>query len=49
MPELSIVIPVYNGEKYIRKCYEGIASQVFKDWEAICFCSIWILNTTWNI
>jgi glycosyltransferase EpsJ len=35
MPELSIVIPVYNGEKYIKKCYEGIASQVFKDWEAI--------------
>ncbi len=35
MPELSIVIPVYNGEKYIEKCYEGIASQSFKDWEAI--------------
>ncbi len=35
MPELSIVIPVYNGEKYIRMCYEGIASQSFKDWEAI--------------
>ncbi len=35
MPELSIVIPVYNGEKYILKCYEGIASQTFKNWEAI--------------
>lgn len=35
MPELSIVIPVYNGEKYIKKCYEGIASQSFKNWEAI--------------
>ena len=35
MPELSIVIPVYNGEKYIRQCYEGIASQSFTDWEAI--------------
>ena len=35
MPELSIVIPVYNGEKYIRNCYEGIASQSYKDWEAI--------------
>ncbi|MBE5828522.1 MAG: glycosyltransferase [Butyrivibrio sp.] len=35
MPELSIVIPVYNGGKYIRQCYEGIASQSFTDWEAI--------------
>lgn len=35
MPELSIVIPVYNGGKYIQQCYEGIASQSFKDWEAI--------------
>ncbi len=35
MPELSIVIPVYNGGKYIRQCYESIASQSFTDWEAI--------------
>lgn len=28
MPELSIVIPVFNGEKYIQMCYEGIASQL---------------------
>ncbi len=35
MPELSIVIPVFNGEKYVRSCYDGIASQSFKDWEAI--------------
>ncbi|WP_022778688.1 glycosyltransferase [Butyrivibrio sp. AE3009] len=35
MPELSIVIPVFNGEKYVQMCYEGIASQSFKDWEAI--------------
>lgn len=35
MPELSIVIPVYNGGKYIQQCYEGIASQSFSDWEAI--------------
>ena len=35
MPELSIVVPVYNGGKYIQQCYEGIASQSFTDWEAI--------------
>ncbi len=35
MPGLSIVIPVYNGEKYIRQCYEGIASQSYSDWEAV--------------
>ena len=35
MPELSIVIPAQNGEKYIKKCDEGIASQAFIYWEAI--------------
>lgn len=34
-PEISIIIPVYNVEPYIRKCLDSIKSQTFKDFEAI--------------
>lgn len=36
MPKISIIIPVYNVEKYIRKCIESVFEQSFLDWEAIC-------------
>ena len=32
---LSIIIPVYNVEKYIRKCIESILSQSFENWELL--------------
>lgn len=35
MPLLSIVIPVYNVEKYIDKCIQSIFSQEFDDYEVI--------------
>ena len=35
MPKFSIVIPVYNVEKYIGKCLESIEKQTFKDYEII--------------
>ena len=35
MPKFSIVIPVYNVEKYIGKCLESIKKQTFKDYEII--------------
>lgn len=31
----SIIVPVYNGEKYIRKCIESLLAQDFKDIEVI--------------
>ena len=36
MPKLSIIIPVYNVEKYLPKCLESILKQPFKDLEVIC-------------
>ena len=36
MPELSIIIPVYNSEKYLEKCLESIRTQTFNDFEVIC-------------
>ena len=35
MPKLSIIVPVYNVETYIKKCIESILSQTFKDFEVI--------------
>ena len=36
MARASIIIPVYNGEAYLRKCLDSIASQTLKDFEVIC-------------
>lgn len=32
---ISIIIPVYNVEKYLAKCIDSILSQTFTDWELI--------------
>lgn len=34
-PKISIVIPVYNGERYIRRAIEGVLEQTFEDWELL--------------
>ena len=34
-PKLSIIIPVYNVEKYIKHCLDSIKSQTMKDFEII--------------
>lgn len=34
-PKISIIIPVYNVEKYIRECLDSILNQTFTDWEAL--------------
>lgn len=35
MPKISIVVPVYNVEQYIKKCLESLVRQTFKDIEII--------------
>lgn len=32
---ISIIVPVYNAEKYITRCYISIVNQDFADWELI--------------
>lgn len=34
-PIISIIIPVYNTEKYIRRCLDSIIAQTYTNWEAI--------------
>ena len=36
MPAISIIIPVYNVEKTLRRCLDSVLNQTFSDWEAIC-------------
>lgn len=35
-PKISIIIPVYNVEKYLARCIDSILLQSFKDFEVIC-------------
>ena len=34
-PVISIIIPVYNVEKYIRRCLNSVLAQTYKDYEII--------------
>jgi glycosyltransferase involved in cell wall biosynthesis len=34
-PFVSIVTPVYNGEKYLTECVKSVLSQTYKNWEYI--------------
>lgn len=35
MAEVSIIVPVYNAEKTIKRCIESVINQEFQDWELI--------------
>ncbi len=35
IPKVSIIVPVYNVEKYLRACLDSILAQTFTDWEAV--------------
>ena len=32
---ISIIIPIYNVEKYLRQCLDSVVNQTYQDWEAI--------------
>ena len=36
MCEISIIIPVYNAQDYLKRCLNSVLNQKFKDFEAIC-------------
>ena len=35
MPKISIVLPTFNGERYLKSSIHSILSQTFPDWELI--------------
>lgn len=36
-PKLSIIVPVFNTEKYLTKCIDSILCQTFDDFELISY------------
>ena len=36
MVKLSVIIPVYNDEKYLRECLDSVCNQTLDDIEIIC-------------
>lgn len=36
MPKISVIIPIYNVEKYLRECLDSVINQTVKDIEIIC-------------
>ncbi|MBQ6455004.1 MAG: glycosyltransferase family 2 protein, partial [Eggerthellaceae bacterium] len=36
MPAISVIVPVYNVERYLPLCIDSIRNQTFKDIEIIC-------------
>ena len=35
MKKISIIIPVYNVEQYIKNCLESVINQTYDNWEII--------------
>ena len=35
MPKISVIVPIYNVEKYLRRCVDSILNQTFSDFELI--------------
>ncbi|MDE6838166.1 MAG: glycosyltransferase, partial [Acutalibacter sp.] len=35
MKKVSIVLPVYNGEAYLRQAIESVLAQTYENWELI--------------
>ena len=35
MPSISVIVPVYQAEKYLKKCVESVVKQTFSDWELL--------------
>lgn len=36
MPKISVIVPIYNVEKYLERCLNSIINQTFNDIEVIC-------------
>ena len=36
MVKISVIVPVYNAEQYIRKCLDSIITQTYQNLEIIC-------------
>ena len=35
IPKISVIIPVYNTEKYLRRCIDSVLAQTYQDFELL--------------
>ena len=35
-PEISIIVPVYKGVRFLREALDSVRAQTFADWECVC-------------
>ncbi len=35
-PLISVILPVYKTEKFLKRCLDSIAAQTYPEWEALC-------------
>ncbi|MEG1592953.1 MAG: glycosyltransferase [Oscillibacter sp.] len=35
MPSISVIVPAYQAEKYLKNCVESVRRQTFQDWELL--------------
>ena len=35
MPSISVIVPVYQAEKFLHRCVDSVSRQTFSDWELI--------------
>ena len=36
MPKVSLIIALYNAERYLRDCLDSVCGQTFEDFECLC-------------
>ncbi len=36
IPLVNVIIPVYNGERFLRESLESVFAQTFQDYEIVC-------------
>ena len=36
IPKVSVIVPIYNVEKYLKRCVDSILNQTLKEIEVIC-------------
>lgn len=35
MPGISVIVPVYQAEKFLKDCVESVVRQSYSDWELL--------------
>lgn len=46
-PKVSVIIPIYNAEKYLRECLDSVVNQTLNDIEIICVDETAARTTHW--